>query len=90
MPWSSNKFHLTDVAAAFAAANRIREMRPTSQDEIDPATEDFPFDTEKSSGMNIELRNVSFKYPTRDVAVLKNLNMIVSGPGIFLKNPVLT
>jgi ABC-type transport system involved in cytochrome bd biosynthesis fused ATPase/permease subunit len=60
-------------------------MRPTSHDEIGLVTEDLLFDTEKSSGMNVEFRNVSFKYPTRDVAVLKNLNMTVSGPGIFLK-----
>jgi ABC-type transport system involved in cytochrome bd biosynthesis fused ATPase/permease subunit len=32
----------------------------------------------RSQGMKIELKGISFKYPTRDVPVLNDLNMTVS------------
>lgn len=37
-------------------------------------------------GAKIELRNVWFKYPTRDVMVLNGLNMIVSLDGNCVHN----
>jgi ATP-binding cassette subfamily B (MDR/TAP) protein 1 len=75
---NSHNFFLTDMAAAFAAANRIRNARPSPQDELSCSFEDFPIDDEKGNGMNIKFDNVSFKYPTRDVAVLNQLNLSVS------------
>lgn len=65
-------------------------MRPLSQvEEAALPTEDFD-DPEKTQGVKIELKNISFKYPTRDIPVLNGLNMIVG----FLKscrgNQVLT
>jgi len=66
------------MAAAFAAANRIRNMRPSTQDELSYGGEDLPDDDGKEHGMTIEFKNVSFKYPTRDVAVLNQLSLRVS------------
>ncbi|KAN0113306.1 ABC transporter-like protein [Hyaloscypha variabilis] len=66
-----------NMAAAFAAANRIRNARPSPQDELSCSFEDFPIDDEKGNGMNIKFDNVSFKYPTRDVAVLNQLNLSI-------------
>ena len=76
-----NTYLRTDVSQAFAAANRIRAMRPRENGENRSA----PFDLhsleagEKDpQGAKIELQNVVFKYPTRDVPVLEGLNMTVS------------
>jgi ABC-type multidrug transport system fused ATPase/permease subunit len=74
----SHNFCFTDIAAAFAAANRIRNKRTSPQDELSCSFEDLPIDDEKGKGMNIKFDNVSFKYPTRDVAVLNQLNLSVS------------
>jgi ATP-binding cassette, subfamily B (MDR/TAP), member 1 len=71
----------TDIAQASAAANRIRRMRPRGAGEdkgvaLDLASAD---DEEKGAqGVRIELKNVWFRYPTRDVPVLNGLNMTVS------------
>ena len=53
-------------------------MRPSIEDDTASITEELPFDSEKANGVAIEFSNVSFKYPTRDVAVLEQLNMRVS------------
>ncbi|APA05673.1 hypothetical protein sscle_01g004430 [Sclerotinia sclerotiorum 1980 UF-70] len=68
-----------NVAQAFAAANRIRGMRPEGKKEHDSVLYDFAeADEEKNSrGVKIELRNISFKYPTRDVPVLNGLSMTI-------------
>ncbi|ESZ94373.1 hypothetical protein SBOR_5237 [Sclerotinia borealis F-4128] len=69
-----------NIAQAFAAANRIRGMRPEGEKEHESVLYDFADadDGEKSSrGVKIELRNVSFKYPTRDVPVLHGLDMTI-------------
>jgi ATP-binding cassette subfamily B (MDR/TAP) protein 1 len=50
-------------------------MRPSPQD--DTLGGDLPLDREKSKGVKVDFQNVSFKYPTRDVPVLDNLNMNV-------------
>jgi ATP-binding cassette, subfamily B (MDR/TAP), member 1 len=75
------KLTYQDIANAFAAAKRIRSMRPESKSE----EELLPFqfgdgenDEKGVRGMKIELKNVWFKYPTRDVMVLKGLDMTVS------------
>ena len=59
---------------------RIRNMRPSSEDEGSLLTEVQPFESENMQGVTVEFNNISFRYPTRDVAVLDGLNMIVSAP----------
>ncbi|KAM0318437.1 hypothetical protein ACHAO8_001828 [Botrytis cinerea] len=69
-----------NVAQAFAAADRIRGMRPEGKKGDESVLYDFAdaHDPEKSSrGVKIELKNVSFKYPTRDVPVLNGLDMTI-------------
>ncbi|KAB8303395.1 hypothetical protein EYC80_004824 [Monilinia laxa] len=69
-----------NVAQAFAAANRIRSMRPEAKKEPESVLYDFADadDGEKGSrGIKIELKKVSFKYPTRDVPVLNGLDMTI-------------
>ena len=71
----------TDVAQAFAAANRIRSMRPRRKVEsgASPLKLDGLEESEKGpQGVKIELKDIWFKYPTRDILVLKGLNMTVS------------
>jgi ATP-binding cassette subfamily B (MDR/TAP) protein 1 len=73
-----------NIAQAFAAATRIRGMRPQAQpDHAESVLYDFDNDAEKNSrGVKIELQNVSFSYPTRDVPVLNNLSLTIE-PGQF-------
>ncbi|KUJ09040.1 ABC transporter-like protein [Mollisia scopiformis] len=66
-----------NVASAFAAANRIRSMRPSSHIDDAMPTEDFSLEDEKTRSVKVELRNVSFRYPTRDVPVLTDLSMMI-------------
>lgn len=66
------------MAAAFAAASRIRSSRPSSQDTVPLSGGEIAFDNEKGEGVKVEFKNVSFKYPTRNVAVLDQLNISVS------------
>lgn len=71
----------TDIAQASAAANRIRSMRSrgeveSKEKELDLSSLD---DEEKGpQGVKIELKNIWFQYPTRDVPVLTGLNLTVS------------
>jgi ATP-binding cassette subfamily B (MDR/TAP) protein 1 len=71
---------MSDVAQAFAAANRIRSMRPVPKVENQTTLFD---DTELETGekvphgVKIEFKDVFFRYPTRDVPVLNGLNMTV-------------
>jgi ATP-binding cassette subfamily B (MDR/TAP) protein 1 len=69
----SNGFFI-DFAQAAQAANRILSFRvPQKQD--NKATSELQ-DTE--SGVKIELRDLWFKYPTRDVPIFTGLNLTVS------------
>ena len=67
-----------DIAQALSSVKRIRSLRrlkETDQD-LDPLPE---IDEDKGlHGPKIELRDVFFKYPTRDVPVLCGLNMTAS------------
>ncbi|PVH85767.1 ABC transporter-like protein [Cadophora sp. DSE1049] len=69
-----------NIAQASASANRIREMRSldkfeSSGKELDlPTSED---DEKDNSGVKIELKDVWFRYPTRDVPVLSGLDMTI-------------
>lgn len=69
------------MAQAFAAANRIRSMRPRKA-AVSGASPfslgDLGEHEKRPQGVKIELKNVWFKYPTRDVMVLNGLNMTVS------------
>ncbi|CZR64744.1 related to multidrug resistance protein [Phialocephala subalpina] len=78
--WLSFGPTLPDIAQASAAANRIRGMRPRGHKEEEkiPIDLDESEDEEKSHrGVKLELRNIFFKYPTRDVPVLQGLNMTI-------------
>ncbi|KAI1120741.1 ABC transporter-like protein [Nemania abortiva] len=66
-----------NIAQAAAAANRIQEMRvpdrtagPSTKMNLNSVSED-------DRGVRIELQDVWFRYPTRDIPVLNGLNMIV-------------
>jgi ABC-type transport system involved in cytochrome bd biosynthesis fused ATPase/permease subunit len=62
-----------DFAQAAQAANRILSFR-VSQKHDTKATSDLQ-DTE--GGVKIELRDLWFKYPTRDVPIFTGLNLTV-------------
>ena len=67
---------ISDFAQAAQAANRILSFRvPDKQD--NKATAELQ-DTE--GGVKIELRDLWFKYPTRDVPIFTGLNLTVSDP----------
>ncbi|KAI0896244.1 P-loop containing nucleoside triphosphate hydrolase protein [Annulohypoxylon nitens] len=64
-----------NIAQATIAANRIQAMRRKDEDD-GGITLDEPVDEEKR-GVKIELRDVWFRYPTRDAPVLNGLNMTI-------------
>ncbi|PVI03056.1 ABC transporter-like protein [Periconia macrospinosa] len=74
-----------NIAQAMSAAERIRGMRPEhdrdgnalSLEESEHETLPGPHSEDEKSvkGPKLELRNVWFKYPTRDVPVLRGLSM---------------
>ncbi|KAH7364104.1 ABC transporter-like protein [Rhexocercosporidium sp. MPI-PUGE-AT-0058] len=67
-----------NIAQASASANRIRGMRPTDKFEATGRELNFPIAEEKNNrGVKIELKDVWFRYPTRDVPVLTGLNMTI-------------
>ncbi|KAK0119280.1 hypothetical protein ONS95_008128 [Cadophora gregata] len=69
-----------NIAQASASANRIRAMRSIDRFETSGKELDLPSpqDEERDRrGVKIELRDVWFRYPTRDVPVLKGLNMTI-------------
>ncbi|KAI1376245.1 P-loop containing nucleoside triphosphate hydrolase protein [Hypoxylon crocopeplum] len=63
-----------NAAQASAAANRILSIRESRNRDLSDETAKIP-DTE--GGIKIELRDVHFKYPTRDVSVFKGLNITI-------------
>lgn len=63
-----------NAAQVTGASNRIINMRESRNKDIVPVTEQIP-DTE--GGVRIELQNVHFKYPTRNVSVFKGLNLTI-------------
>jgi hypothetical protein len=64
-----------DAAQVTAASNRILEARISRNHDSISDTEQIP-DTE--GGVDIELRDVYFRYPTRDMSIFKGLNLHVS------------
>jgi len=63
-----------NAAQAQAAANRILQARETRIKDDISRSEQIP-DTE--GGVKIELKDVHFKYPTRDVSIFKGLNITI-------------
>ncbi|OWP07535.1 ABC transporter [Marssonina coronariae] len=69
-----------NIAQASAAANRIQNMRPTFK--FEAKGKDLDFDEsdktqEAIRGVRIEMRDIWFRYPTRDVPVLTGLDMTI-------------
>jgi ATP-binding cassette subfamily B (MDR/TAP) protein 1 len=64
----------SNIAQATASANRILSMRPRLET-IQSGQVEL---RKKEGGMKIELRNLWFQYPTRDVPVFTGLNIKVS------------
>lgn len=79
-----------DIAKATVAANRIIDMRAT--DQTDEGIEFLDASSLDSSdkGVRIELQNVWFSYPTRDVPILNGLDMTVSLDNISQPLPLNT
>jgi ABC-type multidrug transport system fused ATPase/permease subunit len=69
---------LADIADAAAAANRIQAMRVPDRTEGNGMALDLNTLGDDDRGVRIELQDVWFRYPTRDVPVLNGLNMTVS------------
>ncbi|KAH8889555.1 P-loop containing nucleoside triphosphate hydrolase protein [Thozetella sp. PMI_491] len=63
-----------NAAQASAAANRILSVRGSRNTDEALSTETIP-DTE--GGVKIELEDVYFKYPTRDMSIFKGLNLTI-------------
>lgn len=63
-----------NAAQASAAANRILKARDTRIRDAVSASEQIP-DTD--GGVKIELKDVHFKYPTRDVSIFRGLNLTI-------------
>jgi len=65
------------MAEATAASNRILSLRSTRSENPQPTIE-----LEKEEGgVEIEFKEVHFKYPTRNLPVFAGLNMKASQPG---------
>ncbi|OAA73276.1 ABC transporter, transmembrane domain, type 1 [Cordyceps fumosorosea ARSEF 2679] len=64
-----------NVAQVSGAANRILSLR-ASQVKDDPAATGELFKSD-GDGLKIELDNITFKYPTRDVPVFKGLSLTI-------------
>jgi ATP-binding cassette subfamily B (MDR/TAP) protein 1 len=63
-------------AQAASAANRIFALEDSAKVELAQKHNDKDL-SETEGGVLIELRDVSFKYPTRDVIVFQNLNLTI-------------
>ncbi|KAI1183088.1 ABC transporter-like protein [Nemania serpens] len=66
-----------NIAQAAAAANRIQEMRVRDRTGTTGIALDLNNIDDNDRGVKIELRDVWFRYPTRDVPVLNSLNMTI-------------
>ncbi|KAF3055621.1 Multidrug resistance protein 1B [Daldinia childiae] len=63
-----------NAAQASAAANRILSIRETRNKDLGDKSTNIP-DTQ--GGIKIELKDVHFKYPTRNVSIFKGLNITI-------------
>ena len=64
-----------NAAQARAAANRILDVRESAQ--VDRDGMDSSGRISKDGGAHIELRDVSFKYPTRDISVFEGISLSI-------------
>jgi ATP-binding cassette subfamily B (MDR/TAP) protein 1 len=75
-----------NIAQVSAAANRIQAMRP-NKDEYDNGTSTSPISEDANNlkmekiplrrGADIEFKNITFKYPTRNTPVLQDLSFTI-------------
>ncbi|KAI1824479.1 P-loop containing nucleoside triphosphate hydrolase protein [Xylaria intraflava] len=63
-----------NAAQATAAANRILSIRESRHREANSKSTQIP---DADGGIQIELKDLHFKYPTRDVSVFKGLNITI-------------
>ncbi|KAI1420386.1 multidrug resistance protein [Xylaria sp. FL1777] len=63
-----------NAAQAMAAANRILSIRESRNRDISSKTEHIP-DTD--GGVKIELKDIHFRYPTRNVSIFKGINITI-------------
>ncbi|KAI2636040.1 P-loop containing nucleoside triphosphate hydrolase protein [Xylaria nigripes] len=63
-----------NAAQATAAANRILSIRESRYKETNSQTTGIP---DAEGGIKIELKDLHFKYPTRDMSVFKGLNLTI-------------
>ncbi|KAI5920279.1 P-loop containing nucleoside triphosphate hydrolase protein [Camillea tinctor] len=68
---------LPNVAQATAAANRIQAMRLKDNDDDSGLNITDATAPDDSQGVKVELKDVWFKYPTRDVPVLNGINITI-------------
>lgn len=68
----------TDIAQAANAANRIIELRRKDQNDGRLVSLDVGDLGVDDGGIQVEFRNVWFRYPTRDVPILNGLSFSVS------------
>jgi hypothetical protein len=70
-----------DIARATVAANRIIDMR--ARDHVDGRLKSLDFGNlgDNDKGVKIQLHNIWFRYPTRDVPILNGLDMTACYPG---------
>ena len=74
---------MPNAAQVTSAANRILSIRETRKIDSVPTTERIP-ETDADAdarlgncGASIELRNVHFRYPTRDVPIFRGINLTI-------------
>jgi ATP-binding cassette subfamily B (MDR/TAP) protein 1 len=66
-----------NTAQATAAANRIFEIQESADIQRAGPNDDIKNIPEAEGGVRVELRNVHFKYPTRDISVFEDLNITI-------------
>ncbi|KAF7562078.1 hypothetical protein G7046_g2070 [Stylonectria norvegica] len=64
------------AAQAAAAANRILDVQESNHS-VEEAAKNGPSTDDAEGGVEIELRNIRFKYPTRNVSVFDDLSLTI-------------
>lgn len=64
------------AAQAAAAANRILDVQASNLSSQE-AAKNGPMEEDKEGGVEIELKNIRFKYPTRNVSVYNDLSLTI-------------
>jgi ATP-binding cassette, subfamily B (MDR/TAP), member 1 len=76
-----------NIAQATASANRILNLRESSRGRAPVASRPVPT-LDAVSGASVELKNVTFQYPTRDTPIFRDLSIsIQSGQFVGLVGP---